>query len=121
MRHGGYCIDNIAFAYNIARWQRLLVFNRDPLQWQLTIRRALIAVCTLFVGVALTFMIIQATNNLNPNLQITFYLIQGLGLRGLLMAGYFVVIFKVKSFTNKQLENLFLTDEQRASLRNRVR
>lgn len=68
LRHCGYCFDNIAFAYNIARWQRLFYFNHDPLQLDLTLRKKLIASSAVFFAVSLTFLVIEATDNLQHDL-----------------------------------------------------
>jgi hypothetical protein len=76
LRHAAYLLNNLGFAFNIARWQRILrEASHDPLEVAIYVRRRLIIAVTLLVIVSVIFCFLQMSNNLNPDAGAAFYII----------------------------------------------
>lgn len=101
VRHVGYCLDNIAFAFCIARWHLLLTITRDPNKLQDRTAQVLMAATVVFIVTAFSFLVIEATGNLGQNLQVTFYLIQGVAFRGTLLVGYIIEIVLLRKSVDR--------------------
>ena len=77
-RHSAYCLLNIAFAFNLERWWRILQSRGGPdgsLKVSLVLRNRLMLAVWVFVVTAVGFMVIQATNNLTDEVSVVFYLL----------------------------------------------
>lgn len=104
LRHFAYTLDNIAFAYNIGRWSRLLNQTRDPLEWSITVRRVIMGVVGIFVTVGALFLGVECSNHLTVPWQIAFYFTQGALFKPFLFFGYVIVFLRFRLFAKRLLE-----------------
>ncbi len=106
LRHGGYCLNNLAFTFNVSRWTRILneckaVLKRESVQKS---QRGIFIILTGAVAVmivaAVSFAVVQASGVLTSELDLYFYGYQGLVIHPFIIIGYGLAYRSLRTYHN---------------------